>query len=207
MWFRKQRSDRQELTNIVDVSRVRPFTFCNEQRLARVIRIVDGDTIEVALVVDRRPRSFKVRLMGIDTPELRPPRAHPQRDAIKREALAAKEHVQRLLPLGCYVTLYCDQFDKFGRLLARRVARGGAENDQATDVIEQMVVDGFAVRVTDGRRCSDWDVMWSELQAQRQRTRQAATDNPIVRREAKHHRRRWLRNVAQRCFCACKTAD
>jgi len=205
----KIKRDINEREVLANATQVEPFTFCNERRLARVMRVVDGDTIEAALVVDGAARSFKVRLAGIDAPEMRPKQSDPNRDAIKREALAAKKHLETLLPRDCLALISCGQFDKFGRLLAERIVLDAQRDvDQKSvaetkhgggngDIIEQMVRDGYCVRVDDNKRAQDWDTMWGALQAQRQ-SRQRSVPSVAAPRKRKSC---WLRAVC--CCCCC----
>jgi micrococcal nuclease len=79
-----------------------------------VVRVVDGDTLDVQLPAGTRER---LRLIGLDTPEVVDPRKPVQ--CFGREASArAKE----LLPAGTVVTLETDptqgERDRYGRLLA-----------------------------------------------------------------------------------------
>lgn len=80
---------------------------------AVVARVVDGDTIRVALLGGGDSES--VRLIGVDTPETKDPRRPVQ--CFGREAAAFTE---RVLPPGTRVRLVRDvePRDRFGRLLA-----------------------------------------------------------------------------------------
>lgn len=83
----------------------------------KVIKVYDGDTITIAapvVGVDGLFR-FRVRLAGIDTPELRGASAAEKAMAVRaRDALASQ------LPDDMMVTLTeVDASDKYGRLLAR----------------------------------------------------------------------------------------
>jgi len=132
-------------------TQVEPFSFSTEHRWARVLRVMDGSTLDAALMVDHKARAFKVRLAGIATPKLRPPRGDPNRQAIKREALSAKNKLSNLLPPNCLVVLQCGRFDKSGRLLVTAIWRdggAGAQGSKDKEIIETMVTDGFALRVT-----------------------------------------------------------
>ena len=83
---------------------------------ARVVRVVDGDTIVVRLAAgEARGSEEKVRLIGIDTPETADPRATVEcfgRDASRRTAT--------LVPPGTTVRLVRDveARDRYSRLLA-----------------------------------------------------------------------------------------
>lgn len=72
---------------------------------------VDGDTV----VVNIRGTSERVRLLGIDTPELRADDGRPECGA-----LGAAQATAELLPIGTAVTLTRDTVprDHYGRLLA-----------------------------------------------------------------------------------------
>jgi micrococcal nuclease len=78
---------------------------------ATVISVTDGDTIDVR--VDGRPEA--VRLLGIDTPEVKDPRKPVQ--CFGQEASA---YTHRLLPKGTILHLERDvePRDQYGRLLA-----------------------------------------------------------------------------------------
>jgi endonuclease YncB( thermonuclease family) len=80
---------------------------------ARILRVIDGDTIRVRARGARRSR-YDVRLIGIDTPE----------KYGRRECGAAKasQSMRRRAPRGLRVRLVSDPtqdlFDRYGRLLA-----------------------------------------------------------------------------------------
>jgi micrococcal nuclease len=80
---------------------------------ARVVRVVDGDTLRVSL--DGRSRS--VRLLGIDTPE-----THRPGTPVECGGPQATAHMELLAPPGTRVQLVSDpgqdRVDRYGRLLA-----------------------------------------------------------------------------------------
>jgi micrococcal nuclease len=80
---------------------------------ARVVRVVDGDTLKVT--VDGREQS--VRLLGIDTPE-----THKPGVAVECGGPQATASMERLAPAGTRVSLEADpgqdRVDQYGRLLA-----------------------------------------------------------------------------------------
>ena len=62
---------------------------------AKLVKIYDGDT--AWLSVDAPVKAtFRVRLLGIDTPELRQPAARENREALKRQAYAARNRLAQL---------------------------------------------------------------------------------------------------------------
>ena len=90
---------------------------------ATVLRVVDGDTIEVDIDLGFSTviKKQRVRFKGIDTPETR------TRDLVEKEAgLRAKERVEGLCPLGSIITLRTtiDKSDKYGRILGESFVPG-----------------------------------------------------------------------------------
>lgn len=95
---------------------------------ARVIAVIDGDTIDVRMASGSKRR---VRLLGIDTPEMSPREC---------SAVAATRSARAMLPRGTRVVLVSDPSqhlkDRYGRLL-RYVIKG------TTDINHQQVARGW----------------------------------------------------------------
>ena len=92
---------------------------------ARVVRVVDGDTLKVRLATGH---ATSVRLIGIDTPETRKPGTPVQCGGL--DATARMKKLALRNGSGRTVTLKSDPtqdlFDRFGRLLAY-VSAGGVD--------------------------------------------------------------------------------
>lgn len=97
---------------------------------ASVLRVNDGDTITVRI----NGRSERIRLIGIDAPELG---QFPW-------GVKAKRHLEELLSSSreVFVEFDVDRHDKYGRLLAY-VRTGGGRM-----INEEMLKDGYAVLFT-----------------------------------------------------------
>lgn len=99
--------------------------------VARVERVVDGDTVEVTLSTGRE----RIRLLGIDTPET----VHPTKptECFGPEASA---RLAELAPVGAELRIERDVElrDRYGRLLAYLWSSDG------TFINEALVADGFA---------------------------------------------------------------
>ena len=111
---------------------------------AKVLRIVDGDTLDVDIdlgfgVWIHRER---VRLEGIDTPESR------TRDLEEKKfGLISKEYLKGFLPIGKMVKLICKSYDskgKFGRILGDFEIYDGRK-DCTTSLVRTMIDDGYGV--------------------------------------------------------------
>jgi micrococcal nuclease len=112
-----------------------PVTSQAESTPVQVVRVIDGDTIQVCCVFGDR---VTVRYIGIDTPETH----HPMKgvEYFGKEASEAN----RVLVEGRTVTLEFDvqQFDKYGRILAYIYLEDG------TFVNAWLVEHGYAMVMT-----------------------------------------------------------
>lgn len=107
---------------------------------ARVVRVVDGDT----LAVDRGHGEEKVRLIGIDAPES----VHPDAERNSVEGQEASAHLKGLIKDGAIVYLERDvsETDKYGRLLRYVwISDPAAKPDPAEAMLNaKLVAEGFA---------------------------------------------------------------
>lgn len=96
----------------------------NQTFVAKVIRIIDGDTMEV--LYDGKP--LKIRLAHIDCPE-------------KRGAQPFNSNAKKALSDLCFgqkVTLYSQEYDRYKRLIAVII------NDKKQIVNQEMIKQGLA---------------------------------------------------------------
>lgn len=104
---------------------------------ADVIKVIDGDTIEVNLDLGFNIRfRTTLRLAEFDAPETFRPKTPEE----KERGLACKKELERLLPVGSTVTIRTvkDKKEKYGRYLAHVVTGSGI------DVASHLVVLGFS---------------------------------------------------------------
>src|SRR5262252_9230742 len=131
--------------------------------VASVTRVIDGDTIDVAGL-------GRVRLLGIDAPEIGGPFERPA-----PFALEARDELQMLV-LNRFARFECDlvpEDDKYGRRLAYVVLETGEL------VNARLVRDGLA-RVSARRRLRRWDELRAAEADARQRRRGMWGDMPRV---------------------------
>lgn len=83
-----------------------------EGQRAKVVRVIDGDSLIVAFERDGRFVRMALRVQGIDCPEL-----HSRNVYEKRMALAAKNRLRDAVE-GRVVTLFNIGVEKFGRILS-----------------------------------------------------------------------------------------
>jgi micrococcal nuclease len=116
---------------------------------AKILRIVDGDTIDVDIDLGFGVWIHKerVRLEGIDTPESRTKDLEE-----KKFGLLSKEYVRGLLPVGSIVKLVCKSYDskgKFGRILGdiqlKETRMIGREIVEHSSLVKTMIDNGYGV--------------------------------------------------------------
>lgn len=118
------------------------WTLSGREQPGKVLNIVDGDTVDIA--IELHPNQFfqfRVRLYGIDTPEKRPLKSSPNREA---EIAASKRSTEALTQ---YLMKYdflihkvvFREADKYGRWLCTFHF-----DDVPVSVNDWMVQEGFA---------------------------------------------------------------
>lgn len=118
------------------------WTLSGREQPGKVLNVVDGDTVDIAIeLYPDEYFQFRVRLYGIDTPEKRPPKASPTRDA---EIAASKRSTEAL-------TEYLKKYDYFvHKVVFREADKYGRwlctlhYSDTPLSVNDWMVQEGFA---------------------------------------------------------------
>ena len=114
---------------------------------SKVLRVVDGDTVDVDIDLGFGMWMHKerVRIMGIDTPESR------TRDKVEKKfGLASKARLKEIMPVGSMQILKTeidrsgeDKKGKFGRILGDFLIE--STNDTHTKVTEILINEGYGV--------------------------------------------------------------
>ena len=105
----------------------------------RIVRVVDGDTVDVDIDLgfDLWLKKQRIRLYGVDTPESR------TRDLVeKKYGLAAKAFVEEYLPLESKQTLRTklDDRGKFGRILGEFVVHQEWEGKTISSTVNEQLI-------------------------------------------------------------------
>jgi len=122
---------------------------------ARIIRWVDGDTVELDMLVDvgfemMTTQRRMARLLGVNTPEL-----HAKDPDERERAMAALDFVRRSWPYqlvgaavrsGTPVVVEVAKYDKYGRDLARVTDLNG------TDISQALITAGLGEHYDGGAR-------------------------------------------------------
>lgn len=119
-----------------------PFvSYENIRKKVKVLHVVDGDTVDIAMVNDDTNKIFKyrVRLYGIDTPEKKPLKSNPDREKEMEAAKKSSQALHQKMEENHHVvTILLYKPDKYGRLL------GTLYDEKGEDINQWMVQQGFA---------------------------------------------------------------
>lgn len=126
-----------------------PFTFENVKEKVKILRCLDGDTVDIALRHSDTGRIFKhrVRLFGIDTPEMHPKKNKENRLQEIEAANISKNALDGKCKENDYILLaHFMKDDKYGRRMAKFYLRDG------TCLNDWMVEKGFAKAYDGGKK-------------------------------------------------------
>ena len=121
------------------------FSFNRFKKKVKVIKVYDGDTIWVAMKHFNMVFKIKVRLVGIDTPEIRTKDINE-----KEKGLAARDFLKSIID-NKIITLDCGNFDKYGRLL-------GTVYYNNMNINKVMIVNKHAVEYDGKTKTSDKNI-------------------------------------------------
>jgi len=111
------------------------FDFSNEDHLAKVVKVYDGDTVHVCFKHDGKYQQYKIRLYGIDCYEIHPSLRIPKnvREYIKKRGEMAKQRLEELV-LNKNVHLHCKEQDMYGRILGI-IKMDSTDNESINDLL------------------------------------------------------------------------
>lgn len=111
---------------------IEEFNLKGKKLLGKVVDIYDGDTCKIVFDLDGKLTKFSCRLLGINAPEIKPPKNKDNRDVEKTEAKKSRNRLFELCT-NCIledkkikdvidnnrklVVVECFDWDKYGRLL------------------------------------------------------------------------------------------
>ena len=105
------------LSRIKDHSSIPVWSLEGKFMKCKPVFVYDGDTIHVLVVMNNKASKWKVRMLGYDSPEMKPLKINKNRENEIKAAREAKEALSDLI-LNKIVDIKFDKFDKYGRPLA-----------------------------------------------------------------------------------------
>lgn len=110
---------------------------------ATMLRAVDGDTLDLKVDLGFHVHTtIRVRLLGIDTPEI----YHPRNEEEKLHGLQAQLYVERVLVRDTPLIVTTSKTGKYGRWLARITYHDSSDDMRLHDLANDMLNDGLAKR-------------------------------------------------------------
>ena len=118
---------------------INTFSLNGKEFICKIVNVYDADTCRAVFFLNGDLVKYTIRLLGVDSPEIRPPSKDKYR---KYQIIEAKKSRNRLIQLSTdcnieinseftknkiqkminnnkkLVKIKCDEFDKYGRLLA-----------------------------------------------------------------------------------------
>ena len=123
------------------------FTFENIKEKVKILRCLDGDTVDIALRHNGGVYKHRVRLYGIDTPEMHPKKSKENRAEEIILAVQAKDALENKCKENDYILLaHFTKDDKYGRRMAMFYLRDG------TCLNDWMVEKGYAKKYDGGKK-------------------------------------------------------
>jgi endonuclease YncB( thermonuclease family) len=143
------------------------FTFAGSIHPAKVVSCYDGDTFEAVMHIGDKLWKFDCRMLGYDSPEIKPLKTAPNREAEKAAALRAKIALLTFLCDGVdstrqytnkeldelvkrnkkVIELHCKEFDKYGRVLVEV-----PNTDVGSTVNSWMITNKYGYKYTGGAK-------------------------------------------------------
>ena len=104
---------------------------------AKIVNVVDGDTVDAVFYFRGKLNKFRLRLAGINAPEMKPRKSIENREQVKEDAMISTQYLTDQV-LNKVITIECHKQGNFGRVLATLHCDG-------VNVNEKMLELGFAV--------------------------------------------------------------
>lgn len=100
------------------------YTLNGHEYVCKCVSVYDGDSITVVFMPQGLDKfyKYKIRLTGIDTPEIR-----TKNENEKKKAILVRDFLREKI-LNKIITIKCENFDKYGRLLAKVYMIGETKN-------------------------------------------------------------------------------
>lgn len=127
------------------------FTFGNRETKCKVVDVYDGDTVTIVFFHNNTPIKVKFRMLGYDSPELKPLKNIENRDLHMKAADSAKNKLkEKVLNKILWVVFGKGEKDKFGREIGELYEISNPRKRLDTDVCINtwMVDNGFGKKFT-----------------------------------------------------------
>ena len=140
----KSESETKHWSNLIqNIDENIPKWTCKDlTEYVKVVKVVDGDTIDIARLMGEKVFQFRVRLYGIDTPEKRPPLSQANRQEEIAASIVSSNALKTILENAKWlIRIDFIGEDKYGRLLGNFFIE---EKDGWFDINNWMIKNNYA---------------------------------------------------------------
>lgn len=108
----------EDLKILKESTKKAPWATFKGKYYGKVVSVYDGDTINLNIISNNNLNRYRCRLIGIDSPEIKPSKDKKEKDKIdeKYAAYYVRDHLRTMI-LNEIVLVDVDGYDKYGRLL------------------------------------------------------------------------------------------
>lgn len=125
--------------------KIKRFSLKDQVKKAKCVDVYDGDTIQLVFPLQDELFRWTCRLIGIDTPEIR-----TRNKKEKKFGYTVRDKLREQI-LNKVVTVKCDNFDKYGRLLVHIYL------DTDTPSINEWLISNKFAFSYDGGKKKNWE--------------------------------------------------
>ena len=126
------------------------FSFKGQSVKAKIVSVYDGDTCTAVFRFKGRLIQYRIRLLGIDTPELKPLLSCPSRAEVVASAKRAKKALEDHV-LNKVIILELGDFEKYGRILGTLYIRKSF-NRKGENINKWLLNNGYAKEYYGGKK-------------------------------------------------------
>jgi len=136
--------------DLVD-NKIKSFSLDGEIKKGKCVNVYDGDTIKVVFPIHNKLYRWNCRLLGVDTPEIR-----TKNKVEKKMGYKVRDKLREKI-LNKMIFIKCNEFDKYGRLLAEVYLEnefhiGGGNNALNTSVNKWLIDNEYAFEYNGGKK-------------------------------------------------------
>ena len=126
------------------------YSMNNKKFRAKIVDVYDGDTCTAIFWQNFKYRKYKIRMLGYDSPEMKPSLQKENREAEIEAAKLAKQALKDWVD-NKIVILHCGNFDKYGRLLGT-LYKPGTYCRSSININEWMIDNNYGYRYDGGTK-------------------------------------------------------
>jgi endonuclease YncB( thermonuclease family) len=136
-----------------------PDLIKNRNTLAKVLKCYDGDTCTIVFLIDKFPVKLNLRLLEIDTAEIK---GNNRTNSEKELSILAKKFLEdKVLNKRVYVEL--KKWDKYGGRVLGNIYNIDSKNRPIQPSLSQQLLSKKMAHCYDGKtKLHDWDDLWEK---------------------------------------------